>query len=258
MRSRPDPPPPAPRSRRGRGRAPRGHARPRSPRAAHRPGAAAIAPRSGPPRGWDPQSDDLGRRARSAWRAGQSRTAVSATRRASRSASSLIASKGFHHRQLDLGQTHALVADLRGIDARAVGLTRADPAVAITVERGRVGAAYAIAFALDEVFVGDRWVSEAGDQRKFGCRGWEWFGDSTGGGQLLHEALHVWRVRRDHRVLRSLFRPSYPLFAFLNRGCFVLFLARMMGFLPKVGRWRPGCGGPARGRHGRCGRVANV
>src|SRR5438067_6915079 len=103
---------------------------------------------------------------------------------------------------------HALVADLRGVDARTVGLPRAYPAVAVAVERRRVGAANAITFTLDEVFVGDRWVSEAGDQRKFGCRCWEWFGDSTGGGQLLHEALHVWRVRRDHLAPRSLFRPS--------------------------------------------------
>ena len=75
-------------------RALRARARWRSPRAAPRRGAAMPARRSGRPRGRDRRSARSARASSVPWRASQRRTAVSATRRARRSASSLIPSNG--------------------------------------------------------------------------------------------------------------------------------------------------------------------
>src|SRR4029079_6256380 len=88
------------------------------------------------------------------WRASQRRTAVSATRRASRSASSFIASKGRHTGGVHPRQPHVLAAPPRRVHAGTVVLPRAGAAVAVAVEGHGVAAAHAVALAADEVFVG--------------------------------------------------------------------------------------------------------
>ena len=168
--------------------------RSRSPRGARPRGGGRTGRARGRPTGWGRPLGRSAPRARPAGRASQSRTAVSATRRARRWASLLISSKVGDEGKLHLAEPARARAKLGGVHARTVALARARPAVAVAAEGGGVAAAHAVALTLDEVFIRDRWIPEAGDERERGRLGGSRrreVGDLDGGlaRQLLHTLL---------------------------------------------------------------------